>query len=194
MATALAKTIRRKPLGAITPGYRMARDVEQMLDRILPPDAHEVARGKLHVSLTDVKTKENVIMSEFDSRQELIEVCTLSLSFTSNCLSFSRYIFVSLSLCPHVSLSLPISCSFFLRFSHSPYISLFLCLFFLMSLSLSPYPSLGVSFCCFLILPIYLCFCLFDRMSLSPSQSFVVSFFHFLTAFFVFVLFQLSQN
>ena len=70
----MAKRVRRKALGALTPGYRLASDLENLLDRLLPLDAHEVARGKLHVSLTDVKTKLNHVVSDFDSRQELIEV------------------------------------------------------------------------------------------------------------------------
>ena len=70
----MAKGIRRKPLGALTPGYRIANDLENLLDRLLPPNAHEIARGKLHVSLTDVKTKQNEVVSEFSSRQELIQV------------------------------------------------------------------------------------------------------------------------
>ena len=74
LVASMAKGIRRKPLGALTPGYRIANDLQNLLDRLLPPNAHEIARGKLHVSLTDVKTKQNEVVSEFASRQELIQV------------------------------------------------------------------------------------------------------------------------
>lgn len=45
-----------------------------MLEDILPEDAHETAQGKLFVSLTNADTKKNEILSEFDTRDELVEV------------------------------------------------------------------------------------------------------------------------
>lgn len=73
----LAKEIRKKPLGALTPGYSFTRSLRYMLDDILPEDAHEIAQGKLYVSLTNAETKKNEMMSDFKSRDELIEVSIL---------------------------------------------------------------------------------------------------------------------
>lgn len=70
----LAKEIRRKPLGALTPGFSFTRSLRVMLEEILPEDAHEVASGKLYVSLTNAQTKKNELMSDFKSKDELIEV------------------------------------------------------------------------------------------------------------------------
>lgn len=42
--------------------------------QILPEDAHIRVSGKVHISLTRVYDRQNVIVSQFDSREELIEV------------------------------------------------------------------------------------------------------------------------
>lgn len=42
--------------------------------RILPVDAHKICSGRLHVSLTRWKDGKNVIVNQFDSREELIQV------------------------------------------------------------------------------------------------------------------------
>ncbi|XP_076454029.1 patatin-like phospholipase domain-containing protein 4 [Babylonia areolata] len=78
LVTALAKKVRRKPLGALTPGYQLTKELERLLDRVLPHDAHLLARGRLHVSLTDVSTKENEVLSDFESREELIQALVAS--------------------------------------------------------------------------------------------------------------------
>ncbi|CAG5120229.1 unnamed protein product [Candidula unifasciata] len=74
----LAKEIRKKPLGALTPGYNFTRSLRYMVEDILPEDAHEVAKGKLFVSLTNAETKENELMSDFESRDELIDALVAS--------------------------------------------------------------------------------------------------------------------
>ncbi|PVD19150.1 hypothetical protein C0Q70_21714 [Pomacea canaliculata] len=74
----LARGIRNKPMGALTPGYRLSDEVARLLDSILPVNAHELARGKLHVSLTHGKTRQNKLFSDFQSREELIEALVAS--------------------------------------------------------------------------------------------------------------------
>ena len=44
----------------------------------MPDDAHVRVSGKLHVSLTRVRDGKNVIVSQFDSREELIQVLLAS--------------------------------------------------------------------------------------------------------------------
>lgn len=78
MLTGLAKKIRRKPLGALTPGFQLTKQVAKLLDKVLPPDAHELARGRLHVSLTRAKTHKNEVITDFDTREELIEALVAS--------------------------------------------------------------------------------------------------------------------
>ncbi|XP_067670078.1 patatin-like phospholipase domain-containing protein 4 isoform X2 [Haliotis asinina] len=74
----LAKEIRSKPLGVLTPRYSLLKTVEKFLERTLPQDAHLTASGKLFISLTNVDTKKNEIMSQFDSRDELIKALIAS--------------------------------------------------------------------------------------------------------------------
>ncbi|ERE65826.1 patatin-like phospholipase domain-containing protein 4, partial [Cricetulus griseus] len=43
------------------------------VDRILPANAHELARDRLHVSITNARTRENRLVSCFASRDDLIQ-------------------------------------------------------------------------------------------------------------------------
>ena len=70
----LAKEIRSKLFGAFTPRYSMLRSIYRFLDKTLPDNAHEIASGRLFVSLTNIDTKKNEIISQFDSREELLQV------------------------------------------------------------------------------------------------------------------------
>ena len=44
------------------------------IESILPPDAHELAQHRLHVSITNTRTRENLLVSSFSSREDLIQV------------------------------------------------------------------------------------------------------------------------
>lgn len=44
------------------------------VESVLPPDAHEQAHSRLHVSVSNTKTRENVLVSSFSSREDLIQV------------------------------------------------------------------------------------------------------------------------
>ncbi|KAH9488575.1 hypothetical protein Btru_064249 [Bulinus truncatus] len=74
----LAKELRKKPLGALTPGYSFTRSLRNMLDDILPGDAHELAQGKLYISLTNAQSKKNELISDYISRDEFIEALIAS--------------------------------------------------------------------------------------------------------------------
>ncbi|ESO82152.1 hypothetical protein LOTGIDRAFT_135250 [Lottia gigantea] len=74
----LAKSIRSKPFGALTPRYSLLKPVQNFLESSLPNDAHEIATGRLFLSLTNTQTKKNEIMSEFESREELIQALIAS--------------------------------------------------------------------------------------------------------------------
>lgn len=47
--------------------------MRQFLYRVLPEDSYKVATGKLHVSLTRFTDGESVVVSEYTSKEELIE-------------------------------------------------------------------------------------------------------------------------
>ncbi|KAK7469821.1 hypothetical protein BaRGS_00036150 [Batillaria attramentaria] len=78
MLTNVARKIRRKPFGALTPGFQLTNQVARLLDKILPLDAHELARGRLFVSLTHAKSHQNEVFTDFKSRDELIQALVAS--------------------------------------------------------------------------------------------------------------------
>ena len=70
----MAKEARKHTLGVFHPTFSLLRSVQESLLQRLPADAHLRASGKLCVSLTRLADGKNVLVSEFDSREELIQV------------------------------------------------------------------------------------------------------------------------
>ncbi|XP_059191323.1 patatin-like phospholipase domain-containing protein 2 [Centropristis striata] len=79
----MAKEARKHKLGPLHPTYNLIQIVQDSLQACLPEDAHLRASGKLCVSLTRVPDGKNVLVSEFNSRDELIEalVCSCFVPF-----------------------------------------------------------------------------------------------------------------
>ncbi|XP_027290165.1 patatin-like phospholipase domain-containing protein 4 isoform X2 [Cricetulus griseus] len=77
-AHALAEDTRRQALGPATPGFDFMERLRSGVDRILPANAHELARDRLHVSITNARTRENRLVSCFASRDDLIQVLLAS--------------------------------------------------------------------------------------------------------------------
>ncbi|CAL8263163.1 unnamed protein product [Merluccius merluccius] len=75
---AMAREARKRKLGPLHPAFNLLQIVRDCLLDSLPPDAHVRASGKLCVSLTRVADGKNVIVSEFDTRDELIQVLICS--------------------------------------------------------------------------------------------------------------------
>ncbi|KAF6091273.1 patatin like phospholipase domain containing 4 [Phyllostomus discolor] len=73
-----AEEIRRQSFGAATPGYDFMARLRSGMESILPPDAHELAHHRLHVSITNTRTRENLLVSSFSSREDLIQVLLAS--------------------------------------------------------------------------------------------------------------------
>ncbi|XP_047451456.1 patatin-like phospholipase domain-containing protein 2 isoform X2 [Mugil cephalus] len=80
-----AKEARKHTLGVFHPTFSLLRTVRDSLLVKLPEDAHLRASGKLCVSLTRLVDGENVLVSEFDSREELIQVLMCSCFFPVYC-------------------------------------------------------------------------------------------------------------
>ena len=72
----VAKEARGHTLGVFHPAFSLLRTVRQSLLEKLPADAHLRASGRLCVSLTRMADGKNVLVSQFDSREELIQVST----------------------------------------------------------------------------------------------------------------------
>ena len=67
--------IHKKKLGILTPKLSVLDDLEEFLNKQVPENGHEIASGKLFVSMTKYrKMKENVLVSDFKSKDHLIKV------------------------------------------------------------------------------------------------------------------------
>ncbi|XP_072689369.1 omega-hydroxyceramide transacylase isoform X1 [Canis lupus baileyi] len=65
--------VKKSFLGPLSPSCKMVQLMRQFLYRVLPEDSYKVATGKLHVSLTRLTDGESVVVSEYTSKEELIE-------------------------------------------------------------------------------------------------------------------------
>ncbi|KAK5901797.1 hypothetical protein CesoFtcFv8_007120 [Champsocephalus esox] len=81
----VAREARRHTLGVFHPSFSLLRTVRASLLEKLPADAHLKASGRLCVSLTRLTDGRNVLVSEFNSREELIQVLMCSCFFPVYC-------------------------------------------------------------------------------------------------------------
>lgn len=61
-------------LGPFSPSFNIQNVLLEGMQRYLPPDVHKIVSGKLHISLTRVYDGKNVIVSEFPTREDLLQV------------------------------------------------------------------------------------------------------------------------
>ncbi|XP_022705176.1 patanin-like phospholipase domain-containing protein [Varroa jacobsoni] len=74
----LAVHCRSLPLGPLHPRFNLFDTMRRDLDLYMPADAHIRSSGKLFVSVTRASNLQNELISNFDSRQELIDVLMAS--------------------------------------------------------------------------------------------------------------------
>ncbi|XP_074554813.1 patatin-like phospholipase domain containing 3 [Halichoeres trimaculatus] len=74
----VAKEARKRNLGPLHPTFNLVKVIKTGLDRDLPSDAHVLASGRLCISLTRVSDGENVLVSEFNTKDELIQALICS--------------------------------------------------------------------------------------------------------------------
>ncbi|XP_026562393.1 patatin-like phospholipase domain-containing protein 2 [Pseudonaja textilis] len=74
----VSKEARKRFLGPLHPSFNLVKIIRACLYKTLPGNAHEVASGHLGISLTRVSDGENVIVSEFNSKEELVQACVCS--------------------------------------------------------------------------------------------------------------------
>ncbi|XP_074488824.1 patatin-like phospholipase domain-containing protein 2 isoform X1 [Sebastes fasciatus] len=74
----VAKEARKRFLGPMHPSFNLVKIVRFMLRRTLPDDCHHIANGKLGISLTRVTDGENVLVSHFNNKEELVQACVCS--------------------------------------------------------------------------------------------------------------------
>ncbi|ROL23524.1 Patatin-like phospholipase domain-containing protein 2 [Anabarilius grahami] len=73
-----ARFTKQHPLGLLNPTVDIFRWLEVTLQRCLPDNAHTLATGRLHISMTRMSDGKNVLMSEFNSNDDLIEALLCS--------------------------------------------------------------------------------------------------------------------
>ncbi|XP_055902682.1 1-acylglycerol-3-phosphate O-acyltransferase Pnpla3 [Eupeodes corollae] len=64
---------RRHSLGPFSPSFNIQTCLFEGLQKHLPEDAHKRVSGRLHISVTRVYDGKNVIISEFNSREEVLD-------------------------------------------------------------------------------------------------------------------------
>ncbi|XP_029010417.1 patatin-like phospholipase domain-containing protein 2 [Betta splendens] len=74
----VAKEARKRFLGPMHPSFNLVKIVRHMLRGTLPDDCHERASGRLGISLTRVTDGENVLVSHFNDKEELVQACVCS--------------------------------------------------------------------------------------------------------------------
>ncbi|XP_008304570.1 patatin-like phospholipase domain-containing protein 2 isoform X2 [Stegastes partitus] len=74
----VAKEARKRFLGPMHPSFNLVKIVRHMLRRNLPNDCHHQASGRLGISLTRVTDGENVLVSQFNNKEELVQACICS--------------------------------------------------------------------------------------------------------------------
>ncbi|XP_022421039.1 patatin-like phospholipase domain-containing protein 2 isoform X1 [Delphinapterus leucas] len=74
----VSKEARKRFLGPLHPSFNLVKIIRGCLLKTLPADGHERASGRLGISLTRVSDGENVIITHFNSKEELIQanVCS----------------------------------------------------------------------------------------------------------------------
>ncbi|XP_010863371.2 patatin-like phospholipase domain-containing protein 2 isoform X1 [Esox lucius] len=81
----MAREARKWKLSTMHPSFNLLKIVRDSLERDLPADAHLRATGRLFVSLTKVSDRKNVLVSEFNSKAELIQVLLCSCFYPLYC-------------------------------------------------------------------------------------------------------------
>ncbi|XP_032671654.1 1-acylglycerol-3-phosphate O-acyltransferase Pnpla3 isoform X2 [Odontomachus brunneus] len=69
----VAREARQRTLGPFSPSLNVHQIMLENLQKFLPDDAHIRVSGKLHISLTRVYDGKNVIVSQFGSREDLLQ-------------------------------------------------------------------------------------------------------------------------
>lgn len=74
----VALEARSRSLGPFSPSFNIQTLLLEGLEKYLPEDAHIRVSGKLHISLTRVYDGKNVIVSQFESREDLLQALLAS--------------------------------------------------------------------------------------------------------------------
>ncbi|KAK9296971.1 hypothetical protein QLX08_009162 [Tetragonisca angustula] len=74
----VAREARQRTLGPFSPSFNVQELLLESLQEHVPNDAHIRVSGKLHISLTRVYDGKNIIVSQFSSREDLLQALLAS--------------------------------------------------------------------------------------------------------------------
>ncbi|XP_062990401.1 1-acylglycerol-3-phosphate O-acyltransferase Pnpla3-like [Elgaria multicarinata webbii] len=74
----LAKEARKRNLGPLHPSFNVMKIIRDGVHRSLPENAHQLISGKLCISLTRVSDGKNVLVSHFNSKEEVVQALLCS--------------------------------------------------------------------------------------------------------------------
>nr|XP_020838484.1 patatin-like phospholipase domain-containing protein 3 isoform X4 [Phascolarctos cinereus] len=79
----LVRSARKRNIGVLHPSFNLFTHIRDGLNEILPSNAHKLVSGKVVISLTRVSDGKNVLVSDFDSKEEIIDalVCSCFIPF-----------------------------------------------------------------------------------------------------------------
>ncbi|CAL4084477.1 unnamed protein product, partial [Meganyctiphanes norvegica] len=94
MMSSLLKSVlesRKRTLGPFSPAFDVDKELRKGMEEVLPLDAHELCSGRLFISATRFSDKKNVLLSQFSSREELIDaiICSSFIPGLSGIVPFS---------------------------------------------------------------------------------------------------------
>ena len=69
-----ASKVHKSTLGPLSRKFNIVEQIRKSSAKHLPVDAYQKASGKLYISLTRVADFQNVIVSQYDSNKDLIDV------------------------------------------------------------------------------------------------------------------------
>ncbi|XP_068122272.1 omega-hydroxyceramide transacylase-like [Hyperolius riggenbachi] len=78
-----ANDARKTILGPFSPSFNLLKCLRKALHSFLPDDAHEQARGRLSVALTRLPDGQTTLVSDFNSKEEVIQalICSCFVPF-----------------------------------------------------------------------------------------------------------------
>lgn len=72
--TDLVQSARSRTLGILHPSFSIVRFFHESLHRHLPANVHQLISGRMCISLTRVSDWQNVLVSDFQSKDEVVDV------------------------------------------------------------------------------------------------------------------------
>ncbi|KAM4795727.1 omega-hydroxyceramide transacylase-like [Rhinophrynus dorsalis] len=69
---------RRTILGPFFPSFNLITILRKSLHNLLPENAHEMATGRLHIAVTRLSDGKNILISDYISKEEVIQVLICS--------------------------------------------------------------------------------------------------------------------